>query len=174
MEPITEEHIEAAAAELSGKDLNQAEEIMVILHQDQPAVMDFVSGVEHEDLNEDEKELMAYFTVLIWLSFKKAYEAVPPVSQDLLQEVEDGNISQLQDMQQQGEDAMISDMVEMVDNFFQRPLLNYIIQGIMVEGEEDDEMEVSEENQGVMVFSLKTIIESFDKVTSERLQGGAG
>jgi len=146
---------------------------MVIIHQDQPAVMDFISGEEHADLNEDERELLIYFTVLTWLAFKKAYEAVPPVSEDLLREVEDGNVSQLESLQQQDNESMTSDMVDLVENFFQRPLLQYIIQGIMVEGEQDEDMEISEDNQGIMVFSLKTVIEAFDKVTSERLQASS-
>jgi hypothetical protein len=173
MEPITEEHIEAAANELKGKELTQAEDVMVIIHQDQPAVMDFISGEEHADLNEDEREFLIYFTVLTWLAFKKAYEAVPPVSEDLLREVEDGNVSQLESLQQQDNESMTSDMVDLVENFFQRPLLQYIIQGIMVEGEQDEDMEISEDNQGIMVFSLKTVIEAFDKVTSERLQASS-
>lgn len=169
MEAINEEHIEAAATELKGKQLTQAEDVMIIIYQDQPAVMDFVSGEEHADLNEDEKELLLYFTVLSWLAFKKAYEAVPPVSEQLLRQVEDGNVGQLEALQQKDNESMISDMVEIVENFFQRPLLQYIIQGIMVEGEQDEDIEISEDNQGIMVFSLKTIIEAFDKVTSERM-----
>ncbi len=173
MKPIEEDQIEAAATELKGKELSQAEEIVVMIQQDQPVVMDFVYGEEHEDLNEDERELMVYFTILSWLAFKKAYGAVPPVSNELLQEIEDGNVSQLQTLQQKDNENMISDMVEIVDNFFQRPLLNYLIQGIMVEGEEEDELEIRENSQGIMIFSLKTVIEGFDRVTAERLQGGA-
>ena len=131
------------------------------LSKEQPVILAYFLAVGDEFLNKDEQELLLYLGLVVWRVMSKGDTPIPQVTEKMVEEAEDKNIKMLEYLDGESESGFIDTVETIIENYNQPEVLQFVVEALIEEDEEDD-ANIREESIGMMMIYLKTVIDCFD------------
>jgi len=132
------------------------------LGQKQPFLLTYLMATGHDILTEQEREALLFMGVMIWQILNKIYSNITVITEEDLDSFENKNIQMLEYLAGESESDFL-DTVEKIMSKYQQPeLLRFMISKL--DQEPDRGIELSDDNMGMIVIYLKTVIDCFDEI----------
>lgn len=148
---ISESDIEQTLTWLEA-DPQQFEQAIDQLKEEQPQILAYLFSAAFDILTQNEKDLLLYLTIVIFLTYKQAREKLPIIDQDKIEETEEHNYTLF-------ELTKAIEFRDRLDIFFenypQEDLLAFVEDALTDEEEE----QISKTGRAPMFIALKTIID---------------
>ena len=160
MKPIPADTVEDTWARMVDMSPQDAPEMIERLTQQQPLILAYLMAVGDEMFNPDERELLLFLGIVIWQTMLQGDTPLPEVTEQMIEEIEASNFKMLEYLEGESEADFIETTENILNTYNQKEILAHVLEAIMEEP--DEETEISEENQGMMMIYLKTVIDCFD------------
>lgn len=159
MNTISAEIVERNWKELS--DFNQKEATNVIneISLKQPLILAYLMAIGEELFDQDENELLLYLGVAIWKMMTEGDEPMPEVTEELLDKKEEKNFKMIEYLGGESESGFVEGVHRIFKGYNQPEILGFVIEALM---ESLEEGIIEDENVGLMMLYLKTVIDCFD------------
>ena len=161
MNKISAEIVERTWKEMSTMSPLNYPKLINKFSKEQPFILTYLIAVDGQQFNEDERELLLYLGVVIWMMMSRGNNPLPKVTEKMIDDAEEKNIKMLEYLEGETE----TDFYEMTDtilqDYNQPEVLRYVVEALMEDDDED--VDIQEENIGLMMIYLKTVIDCFDK-----------
>lgn len=156
MKPISFETVEQTWQQSSQMAPQEGKRMVKQVNAVQPAVLAYLLSAGDDFLNQDEKELLLYLGLVVWRIMSKGSGQLPTVSQKMLRQKEEGNIKLVKKIETapKGIDQFLTE-------YNQPEVLRYVVDALNEENPADGAL-IKEENKGMMMIYLKTVIDCFD------------
>ena len=161
MKPISSDIVEKTWKELGEMSPQKIPELIHLMQKQQPLVLAYLLGVGGDTLNQDERELLLYLGVVVWQIVLQGDTPLPEITANALEEVEESNMKMLEYLEGESETDFIDTVEKIIDNYCQPEILRYAVEALMEEPEEG--CLIRDENKGIMMIYLKTVIDCFNK-----------
>jgi hypothetical protein len=161
MKPIPEEIVEQTWKRMSAQPIEKAESLVNTMQKEQPFALIYLLAVGGDLLNEEERNLLVYLGIVVWQMMKQGEAPLSKVTEDKLEEAEEKNFKMLNSLAGKSERAFQEAALEMIEDYPQVAVLKYVFEALMEEPEE--EVEIRDENLGIIAIYLKTIIDCFNQ-----------
>ena len=161
MKPIPADVVERTWKKIAETSPHKAPEIIDRMSKQQPLILTYLMAIGDELFNQDERELFVFLGIVIWQLMSQGETPLPKVTEEMIDEVEESNFKMLEYLEGESEVDFMETTETMIENYNQQEVLRYVLESIMEEPEED--CEIREENQGLMMIYLKTVIDCFDR-----------
>ncbi len=161
MNKISEQIVERTWKEMSSMSPLNYPKLINKMAKEQPVILAYLMAVGDELFNEVERELILYLGVVVWRIMSRGNEPLPNVTEKILDEVEDKNIKMLEYLEGESETDFFATVATIIENYNQPEVLRYVVEALMEDNEEG--VEIKEENIGMIMIYLKTVIDCFDK-----------
>ena len=159
MQFVSEKIIDKAA-EIIGAEENLAG-VVQEFKASQPVVLAYLFSENFALLTQKEREYMMFLTLVIWKACENSPSEIDPVSQKLLEDLEENNWEKLHKV-------VSRKFNERIDLFFknypQEDLLAFVEDALV----HDEDSDVTKEGRDYIFIALKTIIDSFHESGNER------
>jgi hypothetical protein len=139
----------------------QGPKLMQQMSQEQPLILTYLLAVDEDAFNQDERELLLYVGVVIWKIMSRGETPIPEITEKILDAAEDKNIIILENLQGESDGDFLQVIAAMLENYNQVEVLRYVVEALF-EDDEDD-VDIREDNIGLMFIDLKTVIDCFDR-----------
>ena len=161
MNPISSETVERTWKKMSAMSPQEAPKIINQMTNQQPAILAYLMAVGDDILNQDERELLLYLGVVVWQIMSQGNKPLTQVTDNILDNVNALNIDMLEYLEGESDTDFIDTVVMITTNYNQPEVLKYVVEALMEEREE--ECMLRDENKGIMMIYLKTVIDCFDR-----------
>jgi hypothetical protein len=152
---ISESTIEQVIEQFENQTID-FETSMRQLGERQPAVLPFLLSDTEGSLTDDERDLMLYVALIIWMSVEKTHPGLPPASAEALSDAEERNLELL-------ETSNARHFRERLDVFYentpQEDLLAFIEDMVTSEDEDDGTFQITPEGREPVFVALKTLVD---------------
>jgi hypothetical protein len=162
MEPLSEEFVEKTWQEAAGLGPDKADREMRAMGKNQPDLLAFLMTFT-EDFGQEAKELAVYLGFVVYRMFMGAGGVIPNITSRTIMAEYNKNARLLKSLK--GAGAGIFDEVARAASSSQPHVVQYVIEALMEESEEDD-LELGEEDIALLFVLLKTEIEVLDGSSS--------
>ena len=139
-----------------------APELIQRFEVEQPAVLAYLMAADNDDLNQDERELLLFLGLTVWQIMTQGTQQPPPVTLEMLEEAETRNVGWLESLEQKAIGHEDEAGLAMVQEYKQADVLQGVLEALMDDDEQDDPGEIRDESKGLLLLSLKTIIDCLD------------
>jgi len=161
MNKIPAETVERTWKEMSTMSPLNYPKLIDKFSKEQPIVLTYLIAVGDEQFNEDERQLLLYLGVVVWMIMSRGNKALPRVTEKMIDEAEKKNIKMLEYLEDETVTGFYDTTATILEGYNQPELLRYVVAALMEEHEE--EVDIREENIGIMMIYLKTVIDCFDE-----------
>ena len=161
MNPIPADIVEKTWIQMAAMSPEDAPEMIDRMTQEQPLILTYLMAVGDELFNQDERELLLFLGIVIWKIMQQGDTPLPEITEEMIDEVEESNFNMLEYLDGESEKEFNETTAAMIENFNQKEILAHVLEAIMEEPEEG--CEITEENQGMLLIYLKTVIDCFDR-----------
>jgi len=161
MNTISAEIVERTWQEMATMPPANYPKIINKFAKEQPFVLGYLMAVDEDLLNEDERELLFYLGTVVWRMMSQGNKPLSKVTEEMIFAAEDNNFKMLQYLEGETEADFYETTEKMIKNYNQPEVLRYVVEALMEEDEEG--VEIREDNLGMMMIYLKTVIDCFDK-----------
>lgn len=162
MKFVSFEIIEKASEELNNLSEHEATTLIEKFSTEQPYVMTYLMAVYHDDLKEDERELLFFFGVKLWFAMLKVEEKIEMISEEEMDAADMDSEEMLKYLSEESEEGFAEFAENLLNEYPQGDLLQFALLAIMEEEEEEEEI-IQEENKAVFFMVLKTVIDCFER-----------
>lgn len=97
---ISEQIIESVLEQLYDTNENKATEIMEMMSKEQPVALSYIMQMSEEFEHGAERETLLFLAVLVWKSYKTAFNSVPEISEDAMKTAEDNLYNKMSSMEE--------------------------------------------------------------------------
>lgn len=163
MKPIPKKIVEETWQKLGQISFPEVPKLVDELKNKQPLLLAYLLAVDHDILNEDERELLLYLGINIWKMMSKGDKPLKEVTEKSLKENEKNNESMVKYIAD--EPDFDKTVINIAENYNQKEILMYVIEALM-ENEPDEDgtyCDIRDEYIGAMFMSLKTVIDCLDQ-----------
>ncbi|KPJ68362.1 MAG: hypothetical protein AMJ45_02575 [Syntrophobacter sp. DG_60] len=161
MDSISSDTVEKTWKKIGGMSPQEVPKLINRMSKQRPLILAYLMAAGDDILNQDERELLLYLGVVVWQIMSQGATPLPEITEKTLDEVEESNMKVLKYLEGESETAFIETVEGIIDNYNQPEVLRYVVEALMEEPEE--ECLIRDENKGIMMFYLKTVIDCFDK-----------
>jgi hypothetical protein len=160
MEPIPANIVEETWKRIASLSPCRAPGLIKRMGKEQPVVLAYLLAVDHDLLNDDERQLLLYLGVVVWQIMSQGSQPLPMITEDRLDAVEAKNIKMVEYLEGETEESFLDATRTIIRNYRQPEVLKYVVEAIMEEPEEG--CAIRDENRGILFLDLKTVIDCFD------------
>jgi len=128
--------------------------------KEQPIILAYLMAVDDDIFNQDERELLLYLGVVIWQIMSQGAQPLPEVTERILDDAEAKNVKMAEYLQGETEGGFEETTRTIISNYRQPEVLRHVVEALMEEPEEG--CAIPDENTGIMLLDLKTVIDCFD------------
>jgi len=161
VEKISAESVEKGYAAICGLTTQEAFCMSSDFQNNQTLLMTYLSAVDGEILNQEEREILFYLGAVAWKIMFSACQKTQEANQDRLLNIESSNQKLAESLRNTGV-VKFADVVKVLLKDCSQPeVLRYIIAALM--DEDNAENSVRDENLGIIITDLKTVIEYLDR-----------
>ncbi|MBN2090483.1 hypothetical protein JW964_12790 [candidate division KSB1 bacterium] len=160
MKPISARIVEKIRIEMSQSMPVEIPEIIEQFADDQPLILAFLMSAYDDILNQVELEALLYLGVAVWKMMRHGRKIPAMVTEKRLDEVEATNLKMLEYLDGESERDFENTVRMIIDNYNQVEVLRFVIEELMEESEDDEDFR--DENIGIMMIALKTVIDCLD------------
>ncbi len=161
MDTISSEIVEETYKRLGGMPPQEAPKMVNRMSKQQPLVLAYLMATGHDVLNQEERELLLYLGIVVWQIMNTGAKSLPEITEEILDEAEDSNMKMLEYLDGESETGFIDVLEKIINNYNQPEVLRYVVEALVEEPKE--ESMIRDENIGIMMIYMKTVIDSFDK-----------
>jgi hypothetical protein len=161
VKPLSADTIEKTCLRMWNMSEGDAYKLSFDLEKQQPVLVAYLAAVDTDILNQAEREMLFYLGTLVWQIMTDQNKNLPGINENAILQCEETNLK-LADSLKKADTMSFSDVVKnILKNYNQPEVFRYIV-AILLE-EENDESPIRDENLGILMLDLKTIIDCFDK-----------
>jgi len=161
LDPISPEIVEKIWKRMGGMSPQKVPKMINLMSKEQPFVLAYLMATGGNILNQDERELLLYLGIVVWQIMSQGNMPLPEITEQTLDEVEDSNMKMLESLEDESDSTFMAAVEKMINNYNQPEVLRYVVEALMEEPEE--ECLIRDENKGIIMIFLKTIIDCFDR-----------
>ncbi len=158
--PLTYDEIDDSWNEMGELYIDDVPKLVNKLGKEQPFILTYLMATGSDILNQHERETLLFLGVMIWHIVSKIAPDTPEISGDILDCSEEKNMEMLEYLSGEPETDFMDTVAKIMSKYHQSELLRYIIDRLLEEP--DKGIELSEDNIGMIVIYLKTIIDCLD------------
>lgn len=159
---LTYEEVDNSWNEMGELDLDDVPRLVNKLGKEQPYILTYLMATGSDILNQPEREMLLFLGVMIWHIVSKIVPDAPEISGDILDYSEEKNMEMLEYLSGEPETDFMDTVAKIMSKYHQSELLRFIIDRLLEEP--DKGIELSEDNIGMIVIYLKTIIDCLDSI----------
>jgi hypothetical protein len=159
---LTFEEITKSWNKLEELELDDIPQFVDKLGHEQPFVLTYLMTTGSDILNPKEREALLFTGLMIWHISTLKRLKIPEISSEMIDEKESKNIKMLEYLAGEPESDFMETVNHIMTKYPQAELLKFVIDKLMSDPEDD--VEIREENIGMIVIYLKTIIDCLDVV----------
>jgi len=130
------------------------------LGKQQPFILTYLMATGNDILLMQEREALLFMGVMLWQIVHAVHDTIPQISGEDLDECEAKNVKMLEYLAGEPERDFMDTVEKIMAKYHQPELLRFIIDRLMEET--DKGIEISDDNVGMMVIYLKSIIDCLD------------
>ncbi len=164
MRTIPEETVEKTWARFSEASPEEIKQWFEQLGKEQPFIMAYVLAVEENLFPPDQRGTLLFLTLVCKEVLATVQPSLPLVSGEALEAAEEVNLRFLENLEAGPEMDLAGAVCNLVGTYNQMPLLGTVLEALM-EGNEE-EPELADENLGMALLHLKTVIDCLDRETT--------
>ncbi len=165
MKEIHPDVIEKTFKEMGEMTPEKAHEIIERMDKEQPLILGYLMEVDGDALNMDEREVLLYLGVVVWQIISRKGKGedtpLPEITEDILDNAVKSNEKMIESLENESSDDFIASVRKMVKNNSHPELLKVVVEALMEEPE--DGCVMRDENKGMMMVYLKTVIDCFSR-----------
>lgn len=161
MNKISAEIVERTWKEMSTMSPLNYPKLINKFSKEQPFILTYLIAVDGQQFNEDERELLLYLGVVVWMMMSRGNNPLPKVTEKMIDDAEEKNIKMLEYLEGETETDFYETTDTILQDYNQPEVLRYVVEALMEDDDED--VDIQEENIGLMMIYLKTVIDCFDK-----------
>ena len=160
MKPISSEIVEKTWQKIGGFSARQVEKLAERMSQDQPLILAYLMAVDSDLLDQDERELLFYLGVVIWQIMLQGDKPLPDITESMLDEAEEANTKFLEKHVGASEVKLAQASETLIRGYGQPEVFRYAVEALMESAREE---EIRQDNLGILMINLKTVIDCFDR-----------
>jgi len=160
MDMITSDIVERTWKEIATLSPRRMPRLVRRMGREQPLVLAYLMAVDNDILNQDERELLLYLGVVVWQITSQGSQPLPKVTEDILDEAEARNTKMAEYLQGETEVGFEEATRTIIRNYGQPEVLRCVVEALIEEPEE--RCLIRDENRGIMLLDLKTVIDCLD------------
>jgi hypothetical protein len=161
VDKISAESVEKAYSAICGLTNQEAYRLSYDFQNNQPLLVAYLSAVDKAILNQEEIELLFYLGAVAWNIISLVDQTMPIANQGRLLSIESSNQKLVESLRTAGI-VKFADVVKVLLKDCSQPeVLRYVIAALM--DEDNAENSVRDENLGIIITDLKTVIEYLDR-----------
>lgn len=158
MNPISEQVVEQTWQRIADFSVREGKALAERFATEQPVVMAYLMAVDSELFNEDERELLFYLGTVVWQMMAQGDAPLPRVTEQGLARAERANVTMLESLVDASDaDAHVA-MAQMLQTYAQPHVFKYVVEALMESAQDEG---IRQDNLGVMMIDLKTVIDCF-------------
>jgi hypothetical protein len=161
MNQISAKIVERTWKEMSTMSPLNYPKLITKFSKEQPFILTYLMVVDDERFNEDERELLLYLGTVVWRMMSRSNKPLPEVTENMIDEAEQKNIKMLEYLEGKTKTGFYDTTATILEGHNQPEVIRYVVEAL-TEDDEDD-VEIQEENIGIMMIYLKTVIDCFDE-----------
>lgn len=156
MNPISEQVVEQTWQRIAELSARQGKALGIQFVNEQPMVSTYLMAVDGDVFNEDERELLFYLGTVVWQMMAQGDAPLPRVTEQALARAENANVAMLQTLAEVSDQEAHTAMARLLHEYAQPHVFKYVVGALMESAQEEG---IREENLGVMMMDLKTVID---------------
>ena len=160
MKPVSKEVVEQVRQRMGNIEEEEVPKLVEQMGEEQPIILAYLLAYG-EEMIEDDQGFLLFLGANIWQMMSEGGRAPAKVSEEVLEEIEDNNVKLIQSQAEGSEDEQWNFAERLVSGFNQYNIMYFILEKIL--GESEDGGEIQEENIGIFVLCLMTVIDCFDR-----------
>jgi hypothetical protein len=161
MEKIPAEIVERTWKEMATMSPLNYPKLINKFSTDQPYILAYLMVVDNEQFNRDERELLLYLGTVVWKIMSRGNKPLPSVTEKMIVAAEEKNIKMLEYLEGETTTDFYDTTATIIEDYNQPEVLRYVVEALMEDDEE--EVDIQEQNIGMMMIYLKTVIDCLDK-----------
>ncbi len=162
MKPIPESVVQQTWERIAMMPEKNAEKLTTRMGKEQPAIVAFLLAVDQDILNQEEREVLFYLGLVIWQIMSRGH-SLPMAPIEAVEQADDANAAMLEQMMGAADSDLTAEAEKLVNTYNQSAVLQYAITALV---EAADQGEVRQDNIGVMLIDLKTVVDCLDQLDS--------
>lgn len=162
MQKIPPEAVENTWERMASLPPDEAPPLIQRFETEQPAVLAYLMEADSDDLNQDERELLLFLGLTVWQIMSQGPQPPPLVSIEMLEEAEERNVEWMESLEQKAVAHEEEAGLAMVLNYQQPDVLQGVLEALMEDEEQPDPGVIRDETKGLLLLSLKTVIDCLD------------
>jgi hypothetical protein len=162
MKTISAEIVETTWKRIADFSAREGKALAEKFAEEQPIVMTYLMAVDGDLFNEEERELLFYLGAVVWQMMAQSDAPLPPVTEEMIEQAEAANQTTLQSLADASDDAARAVMAQLLQEYAQPEVFKYVVTALMESAQEEG---IRDENLGVMMVNLKTVIDCLNEVT---------
>ncbi|MEW5717421.1 MAG: hypothetical protein AB1817_02220 [Chloroflexota bacterium] len=160
MQPISAEVVEQTWQRVAALTRREGERLAQKFVAEQPAVTAYLLAVDRDLFSDEERELLFYLGTVVWQIMAQGAAPLPRVTEQALEQAEDVNLAMLKSQQEASDENMRAAMAQLLQEYAQPEVFRYVVEALMESAREED---VPQDNLGVMMVDLKTVIDCLNE-----------
>ena len=157
---ISAEVVERTWQRIAGQSVKDAQKLVNRMSKEQPVVLAYLMAVDNDIFNQSEREVLLFLGVVVWQIMLQGTRPLPKVTEKILDKAEAGNLEMAEYLRGETEAGFEEATRKIIGGYKQPEVLQYVVEAIMEDTEESSP--IREENKGIMLLDLKTVIDCFD------------
>jgi hypothetical protein len=158
---ISADVVERTWQRIAGQSAKDAQKLVNRMSKEQPVVLAYLMAVDNDIFNQGERGVLLFLGVVVWQIMLQGTRPLPKVTDKILDKAEAGNLKMAEYLRGEKTEAGFEEATRKIIGSYKQPeVLRYVIEAIMEDTEESSP--IREENKGIMLLDLKTVIDCFD------------
>lgn len=156
------EMVEKTWDKLQTLSFEQIDSLIEDFSTKQPYVLAYLMATGSEILTEEDRETLVFMGLTIWKVVSDHVTQIPEINDEVLDRNEQGNMDMLDYLAGEPESEFMNTVDLIMNRYSQGELLKFIIYKIV--DEKENALSPTQENVGLVVIYLKTVLDCFDEV----------
>ncbi|HEX2958554.1 MAG TPA: hypothetical protein VHO70_17085 [Chitinispirillaceae bacterium] len=161
MKTLSTEVIDQQWKSIETMNLDDVPDFITDLGRSQPYVLTYLMATGEDILNQKEREILLFMGIMVWNITKLCINEPMEILSDKLLDCEKKNVAMLEYLAGEPDTDFIDTVDGIMSKYHQHTLLKYIIDRLM-EDYKEEHSAVREENIGMIVIYIKSLIDCLD------------
>ncbi len=163
MQTISEEIVERTWRKMAAMPSQDMPKLLEKMEKEQPEIMAFLMAIDHDMLNQDERELLFYLGMVVWQIMREGTPRPKRVSAQRLDELVVSTAKIVESFMTESPGDFMAVMARMFKDHHQINVLRYIVEALFELEADAERTEAREEMKGVVFKNLKIVLEALDQ-----------
>lgn len=148
MQTLSEDLVERMSQKISTLPFERMPKLIETMSKEQPIIVAFLMGANHDELNQAERELQFYLGAVVWQIMRKGTPPPRRVPEQRMDELVERTEKMAEFLMGESDVDFVNSSIAIFENHNQRNVLRYVVEALFEDEEVvDDDFEEEEEGQ---------------------------